>query len=126
MFPRVVVAEQLVVLLADHGGARSAGADDVVIRFEDFDEPLGQFLGFGVESVIEERLAAAGLGLGERDLAAEVFEDLGDGYADVRVELVGQARDKQGNLLRHDGSGHYFDRMDKHQPNGGTGWHWFF
>ena len=65
MFPRVVALEQLVELLADHGAATAAGGDDVVVGLEDFDEPLGQFAGFAVEAVVEERLAAAGLGLGK-------------------------------------------------------------
>jgi hypothetical protein len=57
--------EQLLVLLADHGAARPAGGDDVRVRLEDLDEPRGQVAGSVVEAVVEERLAAAGLGRGK-------------------------------------------------------------
>ena len=54
-----------VELLADHGAAAAAGGDDVVVRLEDLDHPLGQLAGFVVKAVVEERLAAAGLRLRE-------------------------------------------------------------
>ena len=99
-FPGVVVGKELFVLFADHGAAGAGGGDDVVVGLEDLDHALGEGLGLGVEAVVEEGLAAAGLGGGEGDAAAVVLEDLGDGDADVGVELVGEAGDEEGDVHR--------------------------
>ena len=58
--------------------------------------------GLVVEAVVEERLAAAGLGLGEVHAAAEMLQDLRHRDADVGVELVGQAGDEQGDVGGHE------------------------
>ena len=71
------------------------GVTTYSIWLENRDHPPGQLARFVVKAVVEERLAAAGLRLGEGDLAAEPLEDLGDGDPDVRIELVRQAGDKQ-------------------------------
>lgn len=97
--PDGIVVQEFVVLLADHRAAAAAGGDDVFVRLEEGDHPLGQVAGFGVEAVVEEGLAAAGLGVGEGDRAAEAFEDLGHGNADLGVELVGQAGDEECDVL---------------------------
>jgi hypothetical protein len=70
----------------------------VFVGREDFDHAGGKGAGVGVEAVVEEGLAAAGLRFGEDDLAAEMFEDFGDGDADVRIELVGQAGNEERDL----------------------------
>jgi hypothetical protein len=44
--------------------------------------------------LLKKRLAATGLGLGEKHLAAETLEDFRDGDADVGIKLVGQAGDE--------------------------------
>jgi hypothetical protein len=101
VFPGVIAVEQVLEVLADHGAATAAGGDDVFVGFEDFDHALGQLASFGLKAVVVEGLAAAGLGLGEGDGAAEMLEDFGDGDADVGIELVGEAGDEEGDVGVH-------------------------
>jgi len=97
----VVVVEEVRVVLAHHRAAAPAGRDDVLVRLEHLDEPLGQLARLVVEPVVEERLAAARLGLGKLHGAAEVLEDLGHGDPDLGVELVGEACDEQSDGMGH-------------------------
>ncbi len=50
---------------------------------------------------IEGGLAAAGLGLREMHLVAQALEHLGDGDADLGIDLIDDAGDKQGDGLAH-------------------------
>ena len=86
--------QKLVKLLPHHRAARSGGGNDIGIRLEYFDHALGEFAGFGMESVVEKWLAATGLGGGESHFATEAFEDFGHGDANVRIKLIGQACNK--------------------------------
>ncbi len=54
-----------------------------------------------MKAIVVKRLAAAGLRLRERDGAAEMLEDFGDGHADVGIELIGQAGDEKGDASLH-------------------------
>ena len=102
MFPRVIVLEQLMKLFAHHRAAGSAGRDDVVIGLKNLDESLGQFLGFGMKTVVEERLATTGLGAGKVHDAVEAFQYFRYRNADLRIELVGQAGDEKSDVTGHD------------------------
>jgi hypothetical protein len=56
-----------------------------------------------MEPVVEEWLAAAGLRRGKMDAAPEMLEDFCDRHADVRLELIREAGDEQGDISRHTG-----------------------
>jgi hypothetical protein len=51
-----------------------------------------------VEPVVEKGLATAGLGLRKVNAAPEMLQELRHRHPDVRVELVGQAGNKQRNV----------------------------
>src|SRR4051794_11224270 len=88
-------------MIAHHRAARSAGRDDVVVILKILYELFRKLPRAVVIAVVEERLAAAGLGLREADVAAVMLEDPGDGDAHVRVELVGQASDEERDVVSH-------------------------
>src|SRR5262245_34302704 len=101
--PCVIILQELMKLLANHGAAAAGWSHDKIVWLEDLDESLRQFLRFGMKAVIEKRLPAAGLGVGEVHLAAEALQDLGHRHADMRVELVRQTGNKQCDVVRHRG-----------------------
>src|SRR5579862_9554443 len=86
---------------AHHRAATAAGRDDVIMPLEDANETLHQLARFGVKAVVKEWLPAAGLILREADGAVETLEDFGDRHANARIELVGQAGDEEGDVVRH-------------------------
>jgi hypothetical protein len=105
VLPGVIAMQQSLEMLADHGAAAAAGGDDIFVWLEDLDETLGQFAALGLKAIVVERLAAAGLGVREGNGAAEMLEDLGDGDADVGIELVGEAGDEEGDVAFHECGG---------------------
>src|SRR4051812_30056679 len=88
-------------MLAHHRRARTAGRDDVLVRLKNLDEPRRQVAGLFRIAVVEKRLPAAGLRLRKVNLATEVLKDLCNGDADLRIKLVGQAGDEEGDVVRH-------------------------
>src|SRR5437764_1981955 len=88
-------------MIAHHRAARPAGRDDVVVILEILYELFRQLARAVVIAVVEKWLAATGLHFGEANLAPVMLKDLGDGNADVRVELIGQASDEERDVVSH-------------------------
>jgi hypothetical protein len=97
----MVVGKKMRKMLADHRAATAAGGDDVIIFLERLDEITSQRRRLGMKPVVEERLAAAGLGSGEMHDTTEMLEDFSDRNPDARIELIVQARDEKGDVASH-------------------------
>lgn len=74
-----------------HRGAGAGGDDDSLGSGEDFASMAHDLSRGGPVAGIERGLAAAGLILGELDVAAGMFEHAHRGFADVVVECIAQA-----------------------------------
>jgi hypothetical protein len=83
-----LLVEELGEVMRDHGGAGTGGDDDEWRRFERIQEVARHRPRFGPIARIEGRLAAAGLALGESNLEAEVFQDIGHSEAHLGEKLI--------------------------------------
>jgi hypothetical protein len=82
---------------AHHCGAGAGGTDDGVVVGKDFAVTLRQLPGFVPVAGVKGRLAATGLGGGKFRLEAEPAQDVDHGDADLRIQLVNEARNEDGN-----------------------------
>lgn len=90
-----IVGEQVRDVKTDHGGARAGGCHDRVEWLEDIDGAVGEDASVGVVTGVEHRLAAAGLGVWELDMATQMLKDQGRGDACPRGELLCEAGDEE-------------------------------
>ncbi len=89
------VFEKKVIVFADHAGAASRRADDIVVAPERFQDLPGELGRVPETAGIEHRLAAAGLVRGILESHAEPVEDPDGGHADMGIGLVDVAGDEQ-------------------------------
>ena len=93
--PGVVGVEHFGIVLRDGGAAGPGGDDDVIVALESVDDLAGDVAGGGGVAGIPSRLAAAGLGVRNLDVAARVGQELDRREADRRPEHVHKAGDEK-------------------------------
>jgi len=81
-----------------HAGAGARRRDDVLRVAKDFQKPLREFNCFGMVAGVEGWLATTRLLGGIIYFGAGLFQNLVDVDPNLREELVGQARDEQGDF----------------------------
>ena len=89
-----VIPEELLVVMLDHSCAGAGRHNDVLRVAEDIQKMPGNLARFIRISAIECRLAAARLGLRKIDLETETLEYLSYRDADLREDLIDDARNE--------------------------------
>ncbi len=96
LFESFAVPQKVVVMMSDHRHTTSGWCDDVVVRLEDIEEPLGERRRCISAAGVRHRLAAAGLAFREVEIRdPESLQHPHHRHADVRIELIDVAGNEE-------------------------------